>query len=180
MTPNSAGAERGDRELLCPHPAVPPLMSPTGATHCPLCVLWCQHPPGPWSAPFGTVHPRHPVLQHPWVGVSLHPIRSWVCQVSSLSHYWGPPVGLGTSGGHVGDTWGQDTAPHTPACAPRQGTSPLRGRGGDIGVSPRSSSLSRPPKTPGGKAGAAPHPDAAPGSGLDALPGQDLAQPIPN
>lgn len=180
MTPNSAGAERGDRELLRPHPS----SATTDVTHrCHTLPALCPvvpAAPGPRSAPFGTVCPRHSVLQHPWVGVSLHPIRSWVCQVLSLGHYWGPPVGLGTLGGHVGDTWGQDTAPHTPACAPRQGTSPLRGRGGDTGVSPCSSSLSRPPKTPGGKAGAAPHPDAAPGSGLDALPGQDLAQPIPN
>lgn len=117
-----------------------------------------QDPALGWS---GTPHP-----QHPWVGVSLHPIRPGCVRC----HRWvtiGDPWWLW---GHTG------TVPST--SQPSQDRSPLRrGQRVTLGCHP-GSSFSQPPKTIGGKAGASPHPDVPPCSIWMLCPGR--IQPNPS
>lgn len=140
MTPNSAGAQRGDRELLCPHPAVPPGMSPIRATHCLLCVPWCQHPLGAWSGPIWGCPPMAPPPPAPMGGglPAFHQVLdvSGVIAGSLLVTPGGFGDIRGTCEGH--------TAPHMPACAACQDRPPLRGTEGvTLGCHPL---LTAPPK----------------------------------
>lgn len=122
-----------------------------------------QDPALGWS---GTPHP-----QHPWVGVSLHPIRPGCVRC----HRW---VTIGDPWWFWGH-WGthRDSTQHLTA---QPGQIPFEGgTEGDIGVSPRLQLLTAPKNNWRQSRSLSPS-GCSSWLHVDALPGQDPAQPIPN